>query len=624
MKPFFETHTPEVQALMEAGVLSTLDVRFGQLMGRLSGSGDFDLFLGAALASRSLSSGDVCLDLTRMGGAVLWEGSGHAPAFRCPETGPWIQSLAQSPVVGTGDTFRPLVLDPAGRLYLYRYWNYEQRVAREIRRRAAGPPQGVDPDLLRLVLSALFPHGPRNTLDLQAAAVYIAATSRFCVVAGGPGTGKTVTVAKMLALACSLQKPHPPKMLLAAPTGKAAARLKASIRSAKERLPLPDVLKARIPEEAVTLHRMLGVVPGNPGFRFHEAHPLPVDGVIVDEASMIALPLMAKLLSALPEQAGLVLLGDPDQLASVESGYVLGDICHSGVFEGYATEMAQGMEAAFRLDAGVVPVRRGASRGLSDCRVTLRQQYRFSEESGIDRLSSAVRKGDPEAVLQILRSGPHADLIWFPETRSPGRTEAFADGVTEGYRSGFSARNPAVALEEMERFRILCAVNDGAFGVDALNIHAERVLAQKGLVPSLPRLRSTPYPGRPVVVTRNREAVGLFNGDTGILWGDTEDGIVAVFPGPGGIPRNFGLYRLPEHKTAYAMTVHKSQGSEFDTVFLVLPDRDIPLLTREWLYTGITRARRRVLLWGSPAVIRSAVSRKIERRSGLGDALRGA
>ncbi len=614
---------PFEDRLLEAGVLSRLDVRFARLMRRLSGTGDFPFFLAAALVSRAVSRGDVCLDLHEAAGQTLVEAKEGFPAVACPEAGLWIQSLKESPVVGSGEAMTPLVLDPAGRFYLHRLWEDETLLAGAILERARAPLMDIPPSRLKEALKQLFPRKD-GTFDVsQAAAACIAATRRLCVVSGGPGTGKTTLAARILSLLLMLDQVRQSRIHLAAPTGKAAARLKTAIRLAKKTLPVGDALRAMIPEEATTLHRLLGSIPGRPHVRFGEKKPLPTDLVMVDEASMIDLPLMAKLFRALPETARIVLLGDKDQLASVESGHVLGDICEGHSPGSYSGQVAHALEALLELPKGTFGIRKGKEKGLADCLISLEKNYRFQETSGIRQLSRAVKRGDADGVMAVLRSQAHGDIQWVGGDRSALLKEVLENAVLEGFGPCLQTRLPDDALEKMERFRILCALNRGPFGVETLNAFVQRRLQRRGLMPPGAIRQGPGYAGMPILITRNHYETRLFNGDTGLLWFDREKGLHAIFPGVDAGRREVPLSRLPEHEVAYAMTVHKSQGSEFDEVLLVLPDRPLPVLTRELLYTGITRARKRVFLLGGEDVIRHTVTQKIQRRSGLKEALWG-
>ncbi len=449
-------------------------------------------------------------------------------------------------------------------------------------------------------------------------------TKRFSVISGGPGTGKTTTVAKILVLLLE-QSGIDLEIALAAPTGKAAARLKESIISSKNKgssepgyLDCPDRVKEAIPEEASTLHRLLGFISGSPYFRHDQENPLTADIVVVDEASMVDMALMSKLLQALLPRTRLILLGDKNQLASVEAGAVLGDICDTGNIHSFSKKFCRDFKEV--TGGGILVFPEGSDNpSISDCIVQLQTSYRFDENSGIEALSRAVNTGDRAKAETILTSGKYTDLVWKPLPGDLMRT--IEDTVIKGYESYLkSLEDPGSIFDLFDRFRILCALREGPFGVIAVNRLAERILKNAGLINPVGRW----YEGRPVMITRNDYTLNLFNGDVGIVLRDPETGDHRVFfPLSGGEYRKIHPVRLPEHETVFAVTVHKSQGSEFDSVSLVLPDRDTPVLTRELLYTGITRARDNVEISGTLDVFKMAVSRRIERTSGLRDALWG-
>jgi exodeoxyribonuclease V alpha subunit len=549
--------------------------------------------MAAALASSAVGAGHVCLDLQEVAGRELQLDNRRTVA---PPLDDWRDALGASPAVGTPGDYRPLVLDRAGRLYLYRYWNFERELATALHARAQRCLPLPDEGPLREELERLFPASNDGTTDQQRAAAVAALQSGICVVSGGPGTGKTSTVAKILVLLLQQPGGEGLRIALAAPTGKAAARLKDSLRGAGGRLGLSEGLMRRFPEEVSTIHRLLGVMGGTGRCRYHAGNPLPHDLVVIDEASMVALPLMARLTEALRPAARLILLGDRDQLASVEAGAVLGDICGGD-----------------RSAVSLSPLARSL--------VMLRKNYRFGDDSGIGRISRLVNGGAGEEALALIGSGAADGIVWRDLPGAALLVQALAGPVTEGYGGYLAETDPARALALFDRFRLLCAVRQGPYGVESLNGIVEQALAGAGLIGHRERW----YRGRPIMITANDYSLRLFNGDVGIIMSDGsgENALRAYFPAPDGGVRSFLPLRLPPHETAFAMTVHKSQGSEFDRVLMVLPDRDLPVVTRELVYTGITRARREVELWGNADGFVAGVARCITRRSGLRELLWG-
>jgi exodeoxyribonuclease V alpha subunit len=565
--------------------LSALDRRFGEFIGAFSTPPDPPVVLAAALTSRAAARGDVCLDLARPAGLGL-------PAV--PPLEDWMTALQRSPAVGTPGEKRPLILDDHARLYLYRYWQYEHRLARDLCERADRSAD-IAPSQIEEIVQAVFEEMP-GTPDADQRAAAVAAGSRgLTVITGGPGSGKTYTIAAVLEVLRRLRDERPLRPVLAAPTGKAAARLQESLRQGG-----PAGQPGLLPE-VTTIHRLLQPLPGSTRFRHDRSGPLGADAVIVDEASMVDLALMAKLADAVPADARLILVGDKNQLASVEAGSVLGDVCGRGP-AGEGT---------------------GATHALGRCIVELTHSYRFPAGSDIGELSRAVNAGDAGTALEILAHARSGSVEWLNTANGREVETQIQQRILEGCRPLGRAVDPGAALAAVSRFKILCAHASGPGGVEAANRRAERLLQQGGRI--LAGGSSGPwYSGLPLLVTRNDYALRVFNGDIGVVLPDPATGTLFThFPGAGGESRRFLPQRLPEHATAYALTVHKSQGSEFEDVLLLLPDRDSPILTRELIYTALTRARRRITVCGRAEVIAAAVERRIRRASGLYDSLWG-
>ncbi|MDF2445430.1 MAG: exodeoxyribonuclease subunit alpha [Moraxellaceae bacterium] len=488
--------------------------------------------------------------------------------------------------VGRPGSYAPFVLEDSGRFYLSRYRDHEECAARLLRERAGQGIAPADPAVLRAGLAALFPDDPE---DRQRQAALLAQFKPLTLVSGGPGTGKTTTVVKLLALLQQQAGATPLRILLAAPTGKAAQRLVESIRASKQKLDLPPALLAGIPEEARTLHRLLGAEGDTGRYRHGAANPLHCDLLLIDEASMIDLAMMHAVLAALSPTARLVLLGDRDQLASVEAGSVFGDLCASG---GCSDALQQ------RLAPYNVKMATGDDgHGLADCRIELTRSYRFAADSAIGALARASREGDADAFSQVLAAG--GDVARLPPA---GLREAVQKGYAP-YQAAARAGDPAAAFATFLKFRVLCAHRQGPAGVEGLNALLEP--ASGGL-----------YAGRPVIVRANDYALRLFNGDIGLCL-PTADGLRVFFESAPGQYRALAPGRLPPHESAWAMTVHQSQGSEFDDVLLVLPETVTPVLNRPLVYTAVTRARSRFALCGSEAVLGAALATLPRRESGL-------
>jgi exodeoxyribonuclease V alpha subunit len=567
---------------MDAIQFSSLDHHFADFVTRIEGKPCEGLWIAAALVSSLSCRGHVCLDLTKVAGYEIMPIKAENEQLHLPLADRWQELLAGCDTVGRPGDYTPLVLDASGRLYLHRSWDSERRVAEGILVRSTLLPPAAG---LEAGLDRYFPPTTGES-DLQREASRAALSQRFTVISGGPGTGKTTTVARILALLVELADGDPPRILLAAPTGKAAMRLKQSILDSIERSSFSEAIRSALPREVSTIHRMLGVIPGRSVFHHNHDNPLPCDVLVVDEASMVDLPLMSRLLDALHINTRVILLGDRDQLASVEAGAVLSDICAGG---------SQGDD-------------------ISDNRPViahLTKSYRFSDESGIGRLSRLINVGDADGALALLRAGLYSDVSWRPLPPAETFAESLSAVACEGYSEFAQATTPAEALEALELFRVLSPHREGRHGIGNLN----RLI---GLALS----RSRPTAFKPIMIAGNTYDLGLFNGDTGVLAGmSAGDGTEAFFPDVDSRVRRISALRLPSHEPAFALTVHKVQGSEFDDVLLVLPDQMSEVLSRELLYTAVTRARNHIEIWGDEEIFRRAVERRNERSSGLRDRL---
>jgi len=618
--------------LYEQGLLTDLDLHFARFMSRLASGGSGEsgprptesgaetrewLELAAALTSHATGQGDICVNLRQW--ARRWNaGMAEAVGFASPPIGDWLEILRASPVIGQPGQRQPLVLDRRGRLYLYRYWGYERQLAEDLLQRARIDLTVTDEQRLQADLDRLFPRHPELVgPDWQKVAAAVAALKGICVISGGPGTGKTSTVLRILALLTG-QSDRPLRVALAAPTGKAAARLQESIRAAKPGLGLEPAQAAQIPEEASTLHRLLGGRPDSVYFRHDCDNPLPLDVLVVDEVSMVGLALMAKTVDALPPEARLILLGDKDQLASVEAGSVLGEMCAR------AGRFSPKFQARLtKLTNEALPPGREADSPLVDVIVLLRHSFRFGAASGIGALARAVNKGRSAEATLLLEKAEYQDIDWRRLADPADLAGRLAEPVATGFAPYLQAvrenAGPIVTFERFGWFRVLCALRGGPFGVEALNRLCEAVLHDRGLIDNRP----TWYVGRPVMIVHNDYNLRLFNGDIGITLPDPDEPerMRVFFLGSDGTLRGFAPARLPEHETVYAMTVHKSQGSEFDRVLVVTPNEPSPVLSRELVYTALTRAKRQASFYGVSEVFAAAIERRLRRSSGLRDRL---
>ncbi|MCF5224830.1 exodeoxyribonuclease V subunit alpha [Pseudomonas syringae] len=656
---------------VERAWLRALDRAFVAFLSDLDPQADPLVLVAAALTSHQLGHGHVCLDLyetlkepdfalslppegDQQGGAMLLP----SQLLAALDGAAWCQALARSMLVAQATDSsaealqKPLVLAER-RLYLRRYWTYERRIAAALRRRLE--QADAPPDDLPQRLNALF--GPANSapdaiIDWQKLACALATRRAFSIITGGPGTGKTTTVVRLLALlqAPAVQSGQPLRIRFAAPTGKAAARLTESISQQVQSLDVSAEVRQKIPSEVTTVHRLLGSRPGTRHFRHHAGNLLPLDVLVVDEASMIDLEMMANLLDALPPHARMVLLGDKDQLASVEAGAVLGDLCRDAEDGLYSPQTQTWLEAVSGEDLSKGTLRQGDAQQhpLAQQVVMLRHSRRFGQGSGIGQLARLVNQQQDQQARALLSAGSHTDL--FALALKGEQDLKFERLVLEGLGQGeqgpqgyrhylnvLGVERPAVGaelddecwtrwarsvLDAFDAFQLLCAVRKGPWGVEGLNQRITHALFNAQLIESDQQW----YEGRPVLMTHNDYGLGLMNGDIGITLrlperdGEGKQVLRVAFPrndGSGGV--RFVLpSRLNEVETVYAMTVHKSQGSEFAHTALILPEALNPVLTKELIYTGITRAKHWFsLIEPRQGIFEEALRRKVKRLSGL-------
>jgi exodeoxyribonuclease V alpha subunit len=589
---------------VEAGVLDLGPLHAVDALALLAGERDPEVLLGLAFSLSAPRRGHVGVDLSRVQENVLGEAALGDPAHEARVAGlpwpaaDWRSRIEASALVSSASSREsgPFVLHRE-LLFSRRLFGYQARLLEALRARAARELAPPGPEALA-ALDGLLPDGRGLEAERHAAHTFL--TRSLTLITGGPGSGKTTLVKRLLLL---LREARPagakePRVRLAAPTGKAAVRLGQSLTTELPGLPLAPSQRAWLTGlEASTLHRLLGFDPRRPSrFRHHPGHPLEADAVVVDEASMVDLALMTKLLEALPPRARLVLLGDPDQLASVQAGSVLADLA-----------------------AGPDPP-------LPGCLVRLGGTHRFDSGGGIGRLAQAIASGDPEALEQVLARLARHELpgvrLLAPPVDDDLPDEALSLAL-DGYRPYLEALSAGPApgeaegvflrrvLELHESFRVLCAHRAGGLGAEGVNARLTRALA-----PRSARVAGH-WPGRPLLVTENRQALGRMNGDLGLALpaGGRLRGVFSA-PEPDRVEL-LDTARLPPHETAFALTIHKSQGSQFERLLVVLPRRPSPLVTRELIYTAVTRARREVVLCAEPGLLRAALGRRVARASTL-------
>lgn len=562
----------DLDELRAAGALELLDVEMARALARAAGASDADIELAIALTSRSVRRGHTCFPLETSAAGLSPQQAVPAPLL--PDVSRWAARLRKSPLTNRG----PLVLDERNRLYLRRYWQLERDVADALAKRSAlASAELPDASWVEKTLRRLFQGTPESA---QAAAAKNAIANRVSLLCGGPGTGKTSAVAVIVALLTERalrDTQAPPKVLLLAPTGKSAARLGESVSRAKARIAASDQVLDAIPEEAMTIHRALGMQPTGFHFRRSADHPLEADIIVVDEASMIDLALMRQLLDATPMGSTLLIVGDPDQLTSVEAGSVLQDL----------------------VTANTQTWWRGRCTHLT-------KTFRYAAEQPLGQLVAAIRAGDPVEVQRILELQEAPDVTWLPF----GKLNAELDRAAALWSETLREADPEEHFARRTRFAILTPYRVGPTGTQRLGAAIAA------------RLSSSPTPSAnviPIIIEQNSQELRVFNGDFAMLVGADRRRAFIQRASEG--PYEVAEARLPHYSDAFALSVHKAQGSEFDEVLIVLPEEDGPLLSRELLYTAVSRARKRVRLVGAPEVIAAAVGRQAQRYSGLVDAI---
>ena len=557
------------------GLLELLDVELARALGHMTKASSPEVELAIALTSRSVRRGHACFPVGTPATDIWPRDAVSTDAL--PDAARWSDALMKSRLTREG----PLVLDGSGRLYLRRYWQLERDIATQLAARSNAPPViAEDPAWLDASLDRLFPETPGSP---QRQAAQNALHHRVSLLCGGPGTGKTTTVAAIVALIIEgrmRETGDTPRVMLLAPTGKSAARLGEAVRQAKARIQAPSEILDRIPEQARTVHRALGMQREGMHFRRNATLPLEADVVVVDEASMIDLALMRQLLEAAPREATLLIVGDPDQLTSVEAGSVLRDLVAANTRTWWRERVTH-----------------------------LTKTHRYEEKQPLGQLVAAIRDGEGAAVEALLRREDADDVVWNPLTG----LEPELDRAATHWSEVLAAHDPSEHFELRSRYVMLTPFRKGPVGTGQLGAAIQSRLPD----PGEGALRVTP-----IIIEENSHELRVYNGDFAMLI-DGEPPTTAVQSDTDG-PRKIAAARLPRFSDAFALSVHKAQGSEFDEVLVVLPEEDAPLLTRELLYTAVSRARKRVRIVGPKEVVAAAVERRARRYSGLVDAIAAA
>lgn len=601
-----------IEQLKEEQIFADIDLELCRFLQQVDPKIDPDVLLAAALTSYAYRQGNVCISIDRNSlQSVVSDTS-----VTYPDVGNWVKKITDAEVIGRPGDYKPLILDESNRLYLHKLWSYEQDLAKNIIDRSQKESVDVDRDLLKDGIQRLF-DSTDEKVDWQAVAAIAAVHNNLTVISGGPGTGKTTTVLKILALILEQQSIGTQikdlSIALSAPTGKAAARLEDSIASSIVSLDTDEEIKNKIPVKGLTIHQLLGARRNSSTYRFNEENPLPYDTVIVDEASMVDQALMSRLLKALLHDARLILIGDKDQLASVEAGSVLGSICAkddnkiSPVFARHLQEFEIQIPEHYVDES---------PNTLTDTIILLEKSYRFKNESGIPAFSACVNSGKADEAFELLND-KKLEGIHFREFVS---YEKYEQNLKEDVRQFIipllQCNDANEMFEKLQHFRLLSPHRRGPLGVEYLNRKIKSILQEEGLISKYDEW----YHGKPIIINQNEYSLDLKNGDIGICHSAGKDDTRILFKSDSGF-NSVAPSRLPDFSPAYALTVHKSQGSEFEHIKIVLPEMSSGILTRELLYTAVTRSRSSVSIVGKESVLKEMINAKIVRSSGLKDLL---
>lgn len=591
-------HLPAIfTELKEQQTISESEYEFIRFLHQQNPDEKESVLLAAASCLQAQNHGNVCLDLNAMDDrGSVFERDTSQKGLRFGELkSEWLRELPNSPLVSDGRELKPLILDQ-NRLYLHRFWKYEQELVKWLKTKTAVKHELNDE--IRDVLN-LFVKQKKDETDWQDVALILSFLKDLVVITGGPGTGKTFTVLKIIAAQNHLMDGNL-KVAVAAPTGKASRRLSDSIRQGKKVLPPELQEKIPVPDDALTVHKLLGADYQGNRFRYNQENKLPYDLIIIDEASMLDIHLWVHLIRAVPENAKLVVLGDKDQLASVEAGSILGDICLGD--NSFSAEVCRGLNEYFE-----TPIAENSNMpAINDSIVFLNRSYRFDESSGIKKLADAINKGDAAEVMALLKSNDFADLRWLDLTAS--NIDNIINEYAIEHYSGYQKLNGSEALAASKEKKILCALRRGKLGSEYINRKVEERIHR-----NFKSGAGEWYEGRIIMATRNDNVLKLRNGEMGIC--SSNENPAVLFEGENKIP--ISASRLKDYEPAFAITIHKSQGSEYEKVAVLLPEKMNAILSKEILYTSVTRARRDTLIVGSEEVITGTVEHSIKRNSGL-------
>ena len=591
-----------------ASLFNPFDRHIAEFFSKETSDISIEFCLAVMILSHRTGLGDSCISIPALSGRNISEifSEFSRTEFKLPGKD-WIESIRKNNSVTDNmklnSDIKPFVLDEKGRFYFYRYWEYEKSITDKIKLLLQEPPE-FNNETLKKVIRKYFKNSENN--DMQVLAAISSAMNRFTVITGGPGTGKTSTVIKILAMLIEISKKNP-VIYAAAPTGKAAARLKDSIISGMKIID-DEKIKKLIPVETFTIHRLLQKFSSDS--ILNKKNPtINADIIVIDETSMTDASLAAKLLNAVPETSRLILLGDSGQLSSVEAGSVFADITGSAG-DSFQKNFINSAEEISGLKFSELKIKENK---MNSSVIRLNKNYRFSEKDGIYALSTSIRNGDSESSMKYLKSGyKDIEYIQIDNDINIKLSKIIKDGFLK-LSDASRDKNPEKALDALSSFSILCAVKNGLYGTEKINENVAILLNGKKLNPDIL------LNGTPVMIDENDYGLNLFNGDTGIAI--EKDNSLSVYFQSANTIKTYSPAILPSFKISYAVTVHKSQGSEFNEVLIILPDTRAGNLSRELFYTAVTRARHKAIIVGTDEIIKYMIEHPMERNSGLGEML---
>ncbi len=598
-----------------------IDLWFGQKITELDAREETVILITAAFISRLSRQGDVCLNLNAYTGKtdILYkEDDACASSFVFPEIKKWLQILNTRPCVGEPEEYKPLILNK-NRVYMYKFWVWEKKIAKYIKSKSGEPFEQCDINAAKQIFNRIFDIDNPKTYPIILAGVS-ALLKKLTVIIGGPGTGKTTAAANILAMLINIETAKNSdknmKIAFAAPTGKAAARLKEAMAKVKTDINYDKKILSLIPETSYTIHRLLKPTFDFSAYRHNKTNPLDFDIIVIDEASMIDIKLMTALIEAIDKDTKVIILGDKNQLASVEPGAVLADICGDNKAESFSKNFIS-------LVQQITGINQNSLKNLQikdnsfDNIIEFKTDFRFDKESGIKKLSDLINDQKAKEAFDYLKKGSKKDIKFITVKKPADLHYELQKAVLTYYKDYLTSENLEDCIRLFNQFKILCAVKKGYYGINTLNMAIEKMLEAKKLI----SLKTKWYHKKPLLITKNDYQTNLFNGDTAIVFNTDQNIPYAVLSDSNGKIRQIACSMLAHYQTAYAITVHKSQGSEFDNVILVLPDAKYPVLTKELIYTAVTRAKKKVTILGTEEIFLYCVQRKAERASGLKEEL---